>query len=87
MQVMVTKQLLGVCAELFNKVCKDAQQVNAVEEEGKKIHSPLAEKGSKKSIDREALEKGCLDEVSFVFSHIVMSTMYPVEARAKRAAV
>lgn len=79
--VMVSKQMLGVCAELFKKVYADKQV------QGEKDHTPTTEKRSKKSINRVALEQGSLDEVSFVFSHIVMSTLYPLEARKQTEAV
>lgn len=74
--VIVTKQLLGRCEELFFQVYEDSEQNDSVlENEEKCVRG--TRKGRRKSIDRAALQQGSLDEVSFVFSHIVMSTLYP----------
>lgn len=66
--VIVTKQLLGRCEELFLQVGEESEQIDVAAQ---------SEEGSKKRINSVALEQGAIGEVSFVFSHIVMSTLYP----------
>ena len=69
---MLTKHLLGRSEELFLQVGENTRK-----------SENATEKVRKRSINRAALLNGSLDEVSFVFGHIVLTTLYPKSAKRK----
>ena len=69
---MPTKQLLCRCEKVFLQISEKAR-----------TPENATEKVRKRSINRAALLNGSLDEVSFVFGHIVLTTLYPKGAKRK----
>ncbi|KAI5077913.1 hypothetical protein GOP47_0007737 [Adiantum capillus-veneris] len=80
---IVSKTERDTCAKLFRSVSIRANLRNA----DPKGSLSVAQKTRKRTIDRECLQNGCLEEMSFVLSHIVLSTLYPHAAQRRTKAV
>ncbi|MCO5606622.1 hypothetical protein L7F22_060810 [Adiantum nelumboides] len=81
---IVSKSERDICAKLIFR----SAHLSANQRMGDHKNSLLvAQNTDKKTIDRERLQNGCLDEMSFVLSHIVLSTLYPHAAQRRTKSV
>lgn len=78
--VIVSKQLLIKCKEMFLQLDCTSKQRDSEQKLSKND-----EETRKNCIDHAALQEGLLGEVGFVFSHIVMSTLYPHAGKRKKS--
>ncbi|MCO5571661.1 hypothetical protein L7F22_025408 [Adiantum nelumboides] len=82
---IVSKSERDICAKLiFRSTHLSANQQMA---DHKNSLLVAQQTHKKKTIDRERLQNGCLDEMSFVLSHIVLSTLYPQVAQRRTKSV